>query len=144
MKRSFNLCLAVLVATGTIQAQSDTPATANCPSPLTLYSRNVLYFGLSSPLIPGKIITPDIWRAFSSEVLTRYFRDGMTVLDSNGEWRRPDGTHYGEATKLVIVLFPIQNDSTAFGAVEAVIAEAKRRFGYRSVLWERSLVCASF
>jgi hypothetical protein len=140
----FSLSLAILLTTGGMNAQSEASTAASCPPSLSTYSRNVLYFGLSSALVPGRTITPDVWRAFSSEVLTKHFRDGMTVVDSNGEWRRPDGSHYGEPTKLVIVLYRIEADSIAIATVQTVIAEAKRRFGYRSVLWERSLVCASF
>lgn len=118
-------------------------ATALCAPPLTPHLTNILYFGLSSRLVPGRVITPEIWTTFSREVLTVHFRDGMTVLDSYGEWRRPDGTHYAEPTKVVVVLFPMA-DARAAEAPKAVIAAAKLRFGYRSVLWEQHSVCAAF
>ena len=119
-------------------------ASAPCASPLAPHTRHVLYFGSSSPLVPGRVITPEIWRTFSSEVLTQHFPAGMTVLDGYGEWRRPDGSHYGEPTKVVIHLAPLEQEAAGVSAVEAVIAEAKRRFGYRSVLWERSPACVAF
>jgi hypothetical protein len=115
-----------------------------CAPPLAPYTRHALYFGLSSPLVPGRVITPEIWRSFSSEVLTRHFPAGMTVLDSYGEWRRPDGSHFGEGGKVVIHLASLAEDAAAVAGAEAIIAEAKRRFGYRSVLWEKSEVCAAF
>lgn len=120
------------------------PIVTQCPAPLTAYHRHVLYFGLSSELVEGGVITPAIWRAFSEEVLTRHFPAGMTVLDSYGEWRRGDGTHYGEPTKVVIHLGAVEDDSATTSAVQSVITEAKRRFGYSSVLWERSTACVAF
>ena len=116
----------------------------SCASPLEPYHRHVLYFGLSSPLVPGRVITPEMWSAFSRDVLTRHFPAGMTVLDTNGEWRRPDGSHFGEPTKVVIHLARVEDDSVTVVAVQSVIAEAKQRFGYRSVLWERSRACVAF
>jgi hypothetical protein len=136
---------AILMLSGcATRPPSSSPVPAPCAPPLSPFLRNVLYFGLSSPLVPGQVITPEIWTSFAREVLTEYFRNGMTVLDSYGEWRRPDGSHMGEPSKVVIVLYPIEERGAATQAPQSVIAEAKRRFGYQSVLWEQSLTCASF
>lgn len=116
----------------------------SCDAPLAAYARHVLYFGLSSPMVPGGVITDEVWAAFSEEVLTRHFPQGMTVFDAYGEWRRDDGTHYGEPTRVVVHLAPVTEDASAVASVEGVIAEAKERFAFQSVLWERSAVCVAF
>lgn len=138
------IILLAVVSSASCSVRASHADAIGCMPPLTPHARHVLYFGLSSPLVPGRVITDDIWRTFAAEVLTQNFPAGMTVLDSYGEWRRGDGTHYGEPTKVVIHLASMENDSTAVMAVQAVIAEAKRRFGYRSVLWERSAACVAF
>ena len=138
------ICLLAVVAGTSCASRAPQAGGSICTPPLAPYARHVLYFGLSSPLVPGHVITDDIWRTFAAEVLTEHFPAGMTVLDSYGEWRRGDGTHYGEPTKVVIHLASMEHDSTAVSAVQTVIAEAKRRFGYQSVLWERSLACVAF
>jgi uncharacterized protein DUF3574 len=127
-----------------VRPQNTSPAPTPCVPPLSPFLRNALYFGLSSPLVPGRVITPEIWATFSREVLSEHFRSGMTVLDSYGAWRRQDGSYFGEPSKVVIVLYSIEERGAATQAPQSVIAEAKRRFGYRSVLWEQSLTCASF
>jgi hypothetical protein len=139
------VALCTLVVTGcATRAYRGDSVSEPCAAPLSAYTRHALYFGLSSPLVPGRVITPQIWSSFSSEVLTRYFAAGMTVVDANGEWRRPDGSHYGEPTKVVIHLAAIEQEASTDAAIQEVIAEAKRRFGYRSVLWERSAACVAF
>ena len=131
-------------STRAVRPQNPDPVPAPCAPPLSPFLRNALYFGLSSPMVPGRVITPEIWATFSREVLSEHFRSGMTVLDSYGAWRRADGSYFGEPSKVVIVLYAIAEREAATQAPQSVIAEAKRRCGYRSVLWEQSLTCASF
>ena len=112
-----------------------------CAAPHEAFVRHELYIGMSIP--GGGAVTDSAWSAFAAEVLTPRFPAGMTVVDASGEWLGDDGTRHRERTRVVSKLAPL-TDAAADDAVEAVIAEAKRRFEQQSVLWQRSVVCAAF
>ena len=139
------LAAVALFTSGCSVRANRTPVPAvQCAASHAPFERHVLYFGLTIPNSPGELVTPERWQEFSREVLSAHFPDGMTILDGHGEWRSPDGRHYREPTRLVIVLNTIDQRAETAAAVRAVIAEAKRRFAQEAVLWEQSVACAAF
>ena len=137
---------AALTVGGCASRVTHTPAPddARCAGELAPYVRNVLYFGLTSASLPNGEVTPELWRAFSRDVLTAHFPDGMTVIDAHGAWRGADGRRITEPSRVVIAFFPAAQHAASVTAVKTVITEAKRRLAQEAVLWEQSEVCAAF
>src|SRR5690606_1047885 len=92
--------------------------------------RSELYFGLQMP--DGSHVTEQEWTAFVDEVVTPRFPDGLTILDSTGQWRNASGGIVREPGK-VIVIFHSRDP-----ALEARLDEIRRlyreRFRQESVL----------
>ena len=68
------------------------------------------------------------------------FPDGLTVLDANGQWRGSDNQIQREASKLLIVLVPIDVEDL----IDHVSNEKKSRFQQESVLKSVINTCVSF
>ena len=134
-------CLVALAAACSSAPRPHGGGVEPCAAPHEAFVRHELYIGMSIP--GGGVVTDSAWNVFAAEVLTRRFPTGMTIVDASGEWLGDDGTRHRERTRVVSHLAPL-TDAAADDAVEAVIAEAKRRFEQQSVLWQRSVVCAAF
>lgn len=110
-----------------------------CPEVLTEYNKATLYFGTS---FPGGIISDEQWQQFLDEVVTPNLPEGMTVIDTYGQWLRPDKLIVKEPGKVIIHLYPYEENKS--DKIQAVIDEFKERFKAQSVIWEEEIVCASF
>ncbi len=66
------------------------------------------------------------------------------MFSNSGWWRRPDGSRSGGAGKTLVCLVRASEAGSHRVAVQAVIDEIKKRYRYRSVLWEEDWVCAAF
>jgi hypothetical protein len=127
-----------------------TPANTNnlvssLVSPSTQVSSKILikdelYFGLSRP---GNLTVSEIeWQLFLNRVITPRFKDGLTVMDTYGQYLNNDGKLTREKSKLVILIY--DNSSNKNQMVQQVIASYKQRFQQESVLRVTSSVRVSF
>jgi len=109
-----------------------------CTAPLKPAIAIDLYFGRDKP--SGGEVTDAEWGAFVTEVVTSRFPDGLSVIDSSGQYREPTGRIVRERSKrLVVIVF----DSPAHKAKVIEIVEAyKQRFGQYSVFRVEQPVCA--
>lgn len=109
-----------------------------CAAPLKPAVAIDLYFGRDKPA--GGEVTDAEWGAFVNEVVTSRFPEGLSVLESSGQYREPSGRILRERSKrLVAIVF----DSPAHRAKVAEIVEAyKQRFGQYSVFRVEQPVCA--
>ena len=109
-----------------------------CTAPLKPAVAIDLYFGRDKPA--GGEVTDAEWGAFLTEVVTSRFPDGLSVFDSSGQYREPNGRIVRERSKrLVVIVF----DSPAHKARLAEIIDAyKQRFGQYSVFRVEQPVCA--
>lgn len=90
-----------------------------------------LFFGLSMP--DGRRVSTADWATFLADVVTPRFPDGLTVLDAHGQYRFPDtGEIRREPTRVLLVVHP--DDAASDGALDAIVADYRRRFAQRSVL----------
>ena len=117
-------------------AQAATPPV--CTAPLTPAVAIDLYFGRDKPT--GGEVTDAEWGAFLTEVVTSRFPDGLSVFDSSGQYREPNGRIVRERSKrLVVIVF----DAPAHKAKVIEIVDAyKQRFGQYSVFRVEQPVCA--
>ena len=109
-----------------------------CSAPLKPAVAIDLYFGRDKPA--GGEVTDAEWQAFLTEIVTSRFPGGLSVFDSSGQYRDPDGRIVRERSKrLVVIVF----DAPAHKAKVIEVVEAyKRRFGQYSVFRVEQPVCA--
>jgi hypothetical protein len=98
-----------------------------------------LFFGLTRP---GGGVDGPAFAAFLDASVTPRFPAGLTVLDADGRWRRPDGALTQEPSKLVLVIAAPGPDTLA--RLQAIRAEYAARFDQQSVGMALSSVCADF
>jgi hypothetical protein len=94
-----------------------------------------LYFGR---MHPAGIVTEAEWAAFLADVVTPRFPQGLTVWSADGQWRDSARRINREPTfVLELVHAP---EAAADTALQAIVAEYRRRFAQESVLWVRDRV----
>jgi Protein of unknown function (DUF3574) len=99
-----------------------------------------LYFGLSKP--GGKTVSEVEWQQFLNRVITPRFKDGLTVMDANGQYLNSSGKLTREKSKLIILVY--ENNSTKNKMVQDTISNYKQTFQQEAVLRVTSNVKVSF
>ncbi|MGV8996820.1 MAG: DUF3574 domain-containing protein [Parvibaculaceae bacterium] len=89
-----------------------------------------LYFGLSRP--DGGQVEDAQWQDFLARDVTPRFPDGLTVIDGYGQWRDTKLGAISEATKLVIIVHPVSDETTR--SLREIKAIYVKRFNQISVL----------
>ncbi len=82
------------------------------------------------------------WEEFIGDTVTPRFPDGLSVIDSAGQWRGEDGRIVQERSKMLLILAP--TDTDALEQMNEISVEYKRRFGQESVLQVVSEACVTF
>ena len=98
-----------------------------------------LYFGTPTPQDAGG---HDNWAAFSDEVITPRFPEGLTMWPATGQWKPAHGATVHEASWVLnVVHWP---DAKSEAAIVAVVDLYKKRFHQESVLRVSSDACVTF
>jgi hypothetical protein len=98
-----------------------------------------LYFGTPTPQDAGG---HDNWAAFSDEVITPRFPEGLTMWPATGQWKPAHGATVHEASWVLnVVHWP---DAKSEAAIVAVVDLYKKRFRQESVLRVSSDACVAF
>ena len=101
-------------------AQPGTPPV--CTAPLKAAVAIDLYFGRDKP--GGGEVTDAEWGAFVTEIVTSRFPDGLSVFDSSGQYREPNGRIVRERSKrLVVIVF--DSDVTTKPSVQDALLRLK-------------------
>jgi hypothetical protein len=83
------------------------------------------------------------WMRFLAREVTPRFPDGLTVVNSVGQWRDPrSGRIVREPSKLVMIVLPGKDDDQA--RLDGVVQAYKRQFHQQSVGLVVQSSCASF
>ena len=90
----------------------------------------------------GEIVDDAAWDAFLADTATPRFPDGLTVLDTYGQWRNPAGVVERERSKVLVVLAPPGEEPLSL--IHEVSDDYKRRFGQDAVLQATSDACVAF
>lgn len=104
-----------------------------------IYARTELYFGLSTP---NGVVTEDEFQNFVNTEVTPRFPNGLTLLSGKGQFRDATGTLIKERTKLLILLYAFNNESST--AVEQIREAYRKTFQQESVLRVDEQSCVSF
>jgi hypothetical protein len=99
-----------------------------------------LFFGRNIGKSPG-VSEADFETFLETEISPR-FPEGLSVIDTAGVWRGPDGVAVHELGKAVVIVLPGKADDAE--RVSAVTAAYKARFSQDSVLTARNQTCVSF
>jgi hypothetical protein len=112
-----------------------------CDAPQRPTQQIELMFGRS--IAGHRRVGEAAWSRFLAREITPRFPDGLTVLDSAGQWRDPVGSRLvREPGKMVII---VTADDTPVGErIAAIVAAYKQRFRQRSVGVVSRPVCAAF
>jgi hypothetical protein len=114
------------------------PTPPVCTAPLKPAVAIDLFFGRDKP--GGGEVTDAEWGAFVTEVVTSRFPDGLSVFDSSGQYREPNGRIVRERSKrLVVIVFDQQAHKAK---VVAIVDAYKQRFNQYSVFRVEQPVCA--
>jgi len=89
-----------------------------------------LYFGLSRP--DGGVVSEAEWEGFVDEYITPRFKEGLTIVNANGQWMGENGELVKEETKIVILLHSDSEDAKA--AIEYIRDKYKRLFDQEAVV----------
>jgi len=89
-----------------------------------------LYFGTDIP--SGGHVSDEEWNAFVRDVVTPRFKEGLTILDGNGQWLGADGQIAREHVHIIEVGSKPGPELDA--ALSAIAAEYKKRFKQEAVL----------
>ncbi len=112
-----------------------------CPEDTERWIEYQLFMGLSAP--DGDVVDDTEWQTFLADTVTARFPDGLTVLDGNGQWRGSNDQIEREASKLLIILAP-NDDDEAEELIDQISNEYKSRFEQESVLKTINKTCVSF
>lgn len=135
---ALNVAGCVSTSSTRVEAPATAPAgtSADCPAPLEPYVKVTLYMGRGTQ-------DADQWQAFVDDVLVRYFADGGTMLETSGWWEGRVGDAAEKNSRMLVILHPAARRDAFARGVQAVIADIKKRFGHRAVLWEQATICAT-
>ncbi|HEY0329824.1 MAG TPA: DUF3574 domain-containing protein [Rhodopseudomonas sp.] len=112
-----------------------------CAQPAEPMLRAELLFGRT--LRDRALVSEAAFARFLAEEVTPRFPDGLTVIDSKGQWRNPaSGVLLREPAKVLLILFA--DDPTKRAALTAIAEAYKHRFQQQSVLIALQSACVSF
>jgi Protein of unknown function (DUF3574) len=105
------------------------------------FTKTELYFGLSKA--DGATISDAEFERFVDQTVTPRFPAGLTWLTAIGQFRSAQGTLVREASRLLILLYPL-GDRDSHLKIEAIRSDYRRTFQQESVLRVDSQTCAAF
>lgn len=136
-------CLVLAVLAVALCGAAPAAGSVSVSCPLTGQSAMTeaeLFFGLA---IRGRgPVTPEEWRKFSADTLTRIFPLGFTVTDGTGQWM--DSARHRvvrERSKVVVV---VADSAGLADKLSAIARVYKSRFRQQSVGIVTRPVCAAF
>jgi len=99
------------------------------------FVETLLFFGLckNDLCVSKKDFVPEKeWTSFLDNYIVPKFTDGLTVVDSTGQWRNKSGKLIKEKSKIVILVYP--SSKKAEESIETIRENYKTLFHQESVL----------
>jgi hypothetical protein len=104
------------------------------------WMRSEVYFGLSKP--DGSAVTAEQWKSFVSEVVTPRFPDGLSIVDTVGQWRNSKGEIEHEASKLLVLVHRRSREIER--KIDEIRDDYRHRFNQEAVMKVATQVRVSF
>jgi hypothetical protein len=114
------------------QAIAESRSTTGVRIAADQFIRTELFFGTDRQ--DGPDVTEEEFQQFLKKVITPRFPDGLTVLTGQGQFLNSNGQIIREASKLVILLYPLNDGEDKSEKIETIRECYKLRFQQESVL----------
>ncbi len=96
------------------------------------YVQTLLVFGLSRP--NGGTVSEAEWMDFVDTYVTPEFKEGLTILDSDGQWMMESGEVIKEDSKILILLYDNDSSAEVDDTIERIKETYKKLFDQEAVL----------
>jgi hypothetical protein len=96
------------------------------------YVQTLLVFGLSKP--DGGTVSEAEWISFVDTYVTPSFKEGLTILDSDGQWMMESGEVIKEDSKILILLYDNESGAEVDDTIEQIKETYKNLFNQEAVL----------
>jgi hypothetical protein len=106
------------------------------------YVQTLLVFGLSKP--DGGTVSEAEWINFVDTYVTPKFKEGLTILDSDGQWMMESGEVIKEDSKILILLYDNESGAEVDDSIEQIKETYKKLFNQEAVLRITSAAGVSF
>ena len=106
------------------------------------YVQTLLVFGLSKP--GGGTVSEEEWTSFVDTYVTPKFKEGLTIVDSDGQWMMESGEVIKEDSKILILLYDNESSAEVDDAIEHIKETYKKQFNQEAVLRITSAAGVSF
>ncbi len=108
----------------------------------TPYVQTILVFGLSKT--DGGSVSEEEWINFVDTFVTPEFREGLTIVDSDGQWMMENGEVIKEGSKILILLYDNESSAEVDDTIEQIKETYKKLFNQEAVLRITSAAGVSF
>lgn len=95
------------------------------------YVQTTLVFGLSKP---GGAVTEAEWQYFVDSYVTPRYRQGLTIIDTDGQWMMQTGEVIKEDSMIIILLYDAKSQAENDKNIEFIIDTYKKLFQQEAVL----------
>ncbi len=96
------------------------------------YVQTLLVFGLSKP--DGGSVSEEEWISFVDTYVTPSFKEGLTILDSDGQWMMESGEVIKEDSRILILLYDNESSAEVDDTIEQIKETYKNLFNQEAVL----------
>jgi hypothetical protein len=100
--------------------------------PADLFTRTELFFGSLKP--DGSMVSETEFLTFLDKHITPRFPDGLTLLTGLGQFLNAQGVIIQEQSRLLILLYPVEELRANNEKIEQIRTEYKEAFAQESVL----------
>jgi hypothetical protein len=136
--RTFLIILAL--AASALGGCASVEPTPTCPAGQEPMRTAQLFFGRNIGATPA-VSEADFQRFVDTEITPR-FPQGLTILEGGGQWKGAENTLIREASKVVVLVFPMGGGRMA--KVREVREAYKKRFSQEAVLTVTQDACVAF
>ena len=100
--------------------------------PGTWFTRTELFFGSLKP--DGSVVSEDAFLGFLTAEITPRFPHGLTLLTGLGQFLTAQGVMHQEPSRLLILLYPVEDERDSSEKIEQIREQYKRMFHQEAIL----------
>jgi Protein of unknown function (DUF3574) len=100
--------------------------------PGTWFTRTELFFGSLKP--DGSVVSEEAFLEFLTAEITPRFPNGLTLLTGLGQFLTAQGVMHQEPSRLLILLYPVEDERDSSEKIEQIREQYKRMFHQEAVL----------
>ena len=96
------------------------------------FARTELFFGSLKP--DGSVVSEEAFLGFLTAEITPRFPNGLTLLTGLGQFLTAQGVMHQELSRLLILLYPVEEERDSSDKIEQIREQYKRMFHQEAVL----------